>query len=220
MCGFSQKSYDRIHKLDFEKVKKNITSLVRVAKEAGYDSRNIFITYHVYQFNTTEVFAMQDFADSLDIGTFPHYAFINDPKLFRQYADGTLDVQNWKEISQDIFLYYIQRKLDNHPRNGCSQFDVLTIDEKYNVLPCCCLERDHKSYTFTNILNNDFLEKLSQWQPDGYCLACIQKGWSQTGGELDVSMFELPKHRKQLSEYSGKELLKELCKKIKNRIRL
>jgi hypothetical protein len=216
MCGFSQESYNRIHKLEFEQVKRNIFSLVSVAKEAGYNTRRIVIAYHVYQFNTTEVSAMQDFADSLNISSYPYYAFINDPKLFRQYGDGILDVQNWNEISQDIFLYHLRKRMDNHPHNRCTQFDYLTIDEQCNVLPCCCLERDHKSYTFTNVLHKNFIEKLQNWQPDAYCSICMNKGLSPLGGILEAVPFEF--RQRNPIDYSGTELLKVLWQKVKKRI--
>jgi hypothetical protein len=215
MCGFSQESYNRIHKLDFEKVKANITLMVAAARKAGYNTRNICIVFHVYQFNTMEVVALQDFAHNLNIGAYPYYAFINDPKLLRQYQDESLDVRYWKEISQDIFVHYVQKMIDNHPRNCCNQFGVLTIDEKCNILPCCCLARDDKSYTFVNIFDDNFLTELENWHPDNNCISCINKGLSPYGqGNF---AFEVPNERR-LNDYSGTELLKALYKKIKNRI--
>jgi MoaA/NifB/PqqE/SkfB family radical SAM enzyme len=178
MCGFSQESYDRIHHLDFEKVKANITALVQVARESGYNLSRISIAHHIYQFNTHEVPQIREFAKKLEISYNPYYAFINDLVRAEKYIDNTLKIADYKEISQNLFCYYIQKRLDKHPKNNCAQFNILNLNEKCDILPCCCLPRDHQDYVITNIFDKNMMQILGQWKPTTYCIKCMQSGLS------------------------------------------
>jgi hypothetical protein len=107
MCGFSQQSYDRIHKLDFEKVKSNIVSLVEAAKKANYNTKQISIAQHIYQFNAHEILKMRDFTNELGTSFQPYYAFINDPEVYDRFINNTLAPSEWNEISQDLYYQFM-----------------------------------------------------------------------------------------------------------------
>ena len=63
MPGFSQSSYDRIHGFSFQKIRKNIETIVNQARAAGY--KGVFrIHYHVYQFNLSEIAPCEEFSSS------------------------------------------------------------------------------------------------------------------------------------------------------------
>jgi MoaA/NifB/PqqE/SkfB family radical SAM enzyme len=216
MCGFSQESYNKIHGFNFEKVKTNIMSIVNVAENAGYDTSKIVILQHIYQFNTHEVPMLYEFSENLKVNFNPYYAFINDPMKLRKYINNTLEPQDWKEISQNIFCYFIQKRLDLHPRNQCRQFDILNLDEKGNILPCCCLPRDHADYILTNIFDENFMEVLGKWQPTETCIECINAGLSPLKTLSDSFNFDFIAH----PELSFVEVIYLVAKKIKRRLKM
>ncbi|MDR2641937.1 MAG: radical SAM protein [Planctomycetaceae bacterium] len=217
MCGFSQESYNRIHGFNFEEVKKNIVSIVEVAEKASYNTHKICIAQHIYQFNTHEVSQLYEFSAKLNISFDPYYASINDPMMLRKYIDNRLEPQEWKEISQNIFCHFIQKRRDLHPRNYCYQFDILNLDERGNILPCCCLPRDHADYILTNIFDKNFMEVLGKWQPTETCRECIKAGLSPLktlGDSFSFTNFTVP------SEPSFVEVIYLVVKKIKRRSKM
>ncbi|MDR1483794.1 MAG: radical SAM protein [Planctomycetaceae bacterium] len=214
MCGFSQESYDKIHGFDFEKVKANIASIVEVAEKAGYDTSRISIAQHIYQFNTHEVSQLHEFSEKLKVCFDPYYAFINDWERAKKYVDNTLEPHELKEISQNIFCHFIQKRLDQHPKNQCRQFDILNLDEKGNILPCCVLPRDHEEYVVTNIFDENFMEKLAKWQPTETCIKCMQAGLSPVRTLGDSFSFS------NNSELSFVEVIYLVAKKIRRRLKM
>ncbi|HLD30302.1 MAG TPA: radical SAM protein, partial [bacterium] len=77
MPGFSQASYDRIHKLNFEEVKRNIRQFAGDLRSLGY-AKDIRILFHIYQFNLDELAQCESFARSLGITFSPYEAYLND----------------------------------------------------------------------------------------------------------------------------------------------
>ncbi len=189
MCGFSQASYDRIHKFDFEKVKSNIERIVATARTAGYNTQLISVAHHVYQFNYHEVLPLYEWTKKLNISYNPSYAFINNPKEYRKYVNNELSVAEMKEVGQDLFCHFIDERIKKHPRKGCRLFDTLTIDEQGNIVLCCAIERDHEDYRITNVFDPDFLEKLENWQPPAVCQHCQSTGMSPIAEIPDGASF-------------------------------
>jgi MoaA/NifB/PqqE/SkfB family radical SAM enzyme len=138
----------------------------------------------------------------------------------RKYVNNTLEAQDWKEISQNIFGYFIQKRLDLHPRNQCAQFDILNLDERGNILPCCCLPRDHTDYKLTNIFDENFMEVLGKWQPPQTCIECMNAGLSPLktlGDSFSFTNFTVPS---EPSEPSFVEVIYLVAKKIKRRLKM
>lgn len=179
MCGFSQESYNRIHKLNFNAVKTNIINLVNVAANAGYDISKITVAHHIYQFNIEEIPDLYNFTKELKIGYHPYYAIFGDIDMTYRFTHGYLTPEEWKNVSSEIFGNQIHKRVQNNPKNGCRQFDRLVLDEKCNVLTCCCLPRNHASYKITNLFDANFFKELSEWEPDDNCIFCIKNGLSQ-----------------------------------------
>jgi hypothetical protein len=216
MCGFSQESYNKIHKLDLEKVKSNIISLVRSAEKAKWDTHHIFLAQHIYQWNIDEIFKLYNFANSLNVSFDPGYAYINDPILQRRYIENKLNPSETKEISQDLLCYFMQKSMDAHPKKGCNQFDVLVLDEECNVSPCCGVVRSDESYTFANVFNNNFIEKLKNWHPDKNCIECIALGKSPLRELINFRKLELPLFPiVPLPDYSFRNFMHEIKLRIK-----
>lgn len=189
MSGFSQKSYNKIHQLDFEQVKSNIVSIVNAAKVSGYDTKRIDVAHHIYQFNFHEIPMLREWAKNLDISYYPYFAYINDPVTLRHYVNNTLSMEKMKSISDSIFCYYMNQRFQSHPKNDCRLFDSLTIDEECNIVTCVGIERDHPDSVITNIFDDNFYEKLVSWQPQSVCANCIASGCSPVWEILDSSAF-------------------------------
>ena len=84
MCGFSQASYDKIHRFNFERIKENIEIIVRTFRQHGFVGE-FYIYFHVYQFNLHELQAAYDFAKTLSITCHPVFAVINDWEKLKDY---------------------------------------------------------------------------------------------------------------------------------------
>lgn len=179
MCGFSQESYNKIHKLNFDTVKANIINLVNMAVKAGYDTKKIIIAHHIYQFNIEEIPNLYNFTKELQLKYHPYYAKFGDLDMTYRFIKGLLTTEEWKSVSSEVFGNQIRKRIQNNPQNGCRQFDRLVLDEKCNVLTCCCLPRNHASYAITNLFEAGFYKKLSKWVPNENCVFCIKNGLSQ-----------------------------------------
>lgn len=182
MCGFSQESYNKMHRLNFEIVKDNIVNLVKNATKESYDTQKIRIAHHIYQFNVEEIPDLFRFTKELNLEYHPYYAVFGDLDMAYRFTHGQLTPEEWKSVSTEIFGNQIFKRIQNNPKNGCRQFDRLVLDEYCNILTCCCLPRNHTSYKICNLFEPDFLEKLSNWMPDNNCLYCIKNGLSQYDG--------------------------------------
>lgn len=179
MSGYSQKSYDKIHKLDFETVKNNIIKLVKVADKVKYDKKKIIIAHHIYQFNIDEIPLLYEFSRQLGITYHPYYALLGNLEKTNRFLNGLLSQEEWIDISQNIIGFKIWERFNNHPQSGCKQFNRLVLDEECNVLTCCCLPKSHPSYKITNLFDPEFKQKIASWKPDANCNNCIAQKLSQ-----------------------------------------
>lgn len=142
MCGFSQKSYDRIHQLDFEKVKANIRTIMKELRARGFDG-DAYINYHLYQFNMSEVYEAQAFADEVGIRLHIICAYFNGGKDengvcdSRSWHDGTMSPERMRDVCKDLLLYFV----DQMWVNGEGHTEVIkepwsiTMSERCNLLP-------------------------------------------------------------------------------------
>lgn len=136
MPGFSQESYNKIHKLNFNKVKDNIRYTVKKLREKGF-SKDIYINYHLYQFNIGEVKAAKLFADELGIRFHSMYAYFNGSGEGKKYLNNTLSLSELKEASKEIFLHYLEDLFMNKDYliHKLSEPESITLSEHLNVIP-------------------------------------------------------------------------------------
>lgn len=134
MPGFSQASYDKIHRFDFEHIKHNIAQIVKTFRQHGCFGRFI-IAFHVYQFNTHELQAAKAFARSLAIDLWPYFAFICDGPRHLQYLKGTLPNDYLLNVSKDLFMGFYMKNLK--PSTFCPVAKNLTVDVDGNCRMCC-----------------------------------------------------------------------------------
>jgi MoaA/NifB/PqqE/SkfB family radical SAM enzyme len=192
MCGFSQQSYDRIHKFEFENIKQNISTIVSDLRSAGYKKR-MQILFHVYRFNVGELPECQRFANDLGISLAFYDAFVNDWWQFEGFIQGTLPDEKRREILEDLFIE--EKRLRNVPKGWrCPQWDLLVIDERGNVPVCCGLPNNHPLYSL-GAVDNGIAQRLLNRPNLPICKTCMESGMSYYGQQIrfkgDPSLLKL-----------------------------
>jgi len=133
--GFSQKSYDRVHDFDFEKVIKNIEKIVTTCRGFGFNGY-VQISYHVYQFNLDEIEPAAEWAKKRGYVFSPTYAYFNDFVMAYDFLTGA-DLKS-KDVTGP-FLDYIEELVKQRPVDyKCPQSKILAINTKGELLLCCC----------------------------------------------------------------------------------
>lgn len=147
MPGFSQSSYDKIHQFKFNKILENINSILNFIP-----SEKLQVSYHLYQFNITEIKQAQEYFKNIGIRVFSSFAFFNDYNMATKYLKNELSLEEFKKVSKDLLLYYVDDLLEEMPKNYiCPQFSQMNIDENCNVVQCCVAPSSSKDYLVCNI---------------------------------------------------------------------
>lgn len=139
MCGFSQASYDKIHRFDFERIRNHIEQIVKTFRQHGFVGQ-FMLYFHVYQFNVHELQAAYDFAQKLQIACHPVFAVINDWEKLKQYLQKTLPNDYLHQVAQDLWMGYSTK--DFHPVSDCPMEHNLTIDANGRCILCCLVDED------------------------------------------------------------------------------
>lgn len=175
MPGFSQRSYDRISRLPFERVRDNIAAIVADLRSKRFGGQT-WIAYHIYQFNLNELRACERFAANLKIGFNPCVAMINEWSLLQGWLKGTLSVEQMRRISEDLLCSGVRPMMQAAPANyHCPQWDYLIIDEQANALVCCQTPKS-ADYQCGNILRDDIQTILRNKTTRPVCRDCLDTG--------------------------------------------
>jgi MoaA/NifB/PqqE/SkfB family radical SAM enzyme len=189
MCGFSQQSYDRIHKFEFDRIWGNISTIVSRLRSFGY-KKYIEICFHVYRFNANELRECQRFANDLGVELFFNDAILHDWWQFEGFLQGTLPNEQRREILDDLFID--EKPLRNVPKRWrCPQWDLLYIDERGNTPVCCCLPNNHPSYSLGTV-DDRLAERLRNRPNLPICETCLESGigyrWQRPAFKGDPSI--------------------------------
>ena len=175
MPGFSQKSYDRIHGLDFSKVVDNIRTIIEQCRNYGFKG-SFSVSFHVYQFNLDEMGMCEEFANNLGILFNPCYAILNNWWQINALLDNTIEIGLLRKISEELFSFGLSEKIAKAPKKyRCPQLDLLAINERSDVLLCCQVPST-TDFSCGNLLSDDFSEILSYRYNNSICKDCIDKG--------------------------------------------
>jgi MoaA/NifB/PqqE/SkfB family radical SAM enzyme len=204
MCGFSQQSYDRIHKFEFDRITENIRTIASDLRSAGYKKR-IQILFHIYRFNAEELRECQRFANDLGISLAFYDAYVNDWWQLEALVHNTLPDEKRRKMLDDLFISETQ--WSNAP-NGwpCPQWDLMVIDERGNVPVCCNLPNNHPSYSL-GALDNGIAKRLQNRPNLPICKTCMESGMSYYTHHIrfrgDPSMLRLA--RRQIASRMRKD---------------
>lgn len=139
MPGFSQESYDRIHRFSFNAIKKNITRIREDMLAHGFEGRFI-ISAHIYRFSEKEIDSLIKWAEEEGMEVNAYYPYLAGNSLILDYFENRLDERLKKDISEELFFNWnnaiTQEKDFINPL--CHQ---VTIDEKCNFTLCCCADK-------------------------------------------------------------------------------
>ena len=173
--GFSQKSYNKIHGFDFEKILKNIDLWIHLI---GPDK--IQIQFHVYQFNLDEIEHASLYFKQRSVKFFPYLAYFNDFNLTKSYLDHKLTPTILENASKELLLYYVD-DITSSPLGNyqCPQQNILTIDEYCNVLTCCLISKADPDYAIGSLFSLSKKEIENNKQNQFICKECLKKGISQ-----------------------------------------
>jgi MoaA/NifB/PqqE/SkfB family radical SAM enzyme len=188
MCGFSQQSYDRIHKFEFDRIRENITTIVSRLRSLGY-KKYIDIAFHVYRFNTDELRGCQRFANDLGVTLFFYDAYLADWWQFEGFTQGTLSDEKRRQILDDLFID--EKQLREVPKGWrCPQWGVLLIDERGEAPVCCMLPNNHPSYSLGTV-DDGLAERLRNRPNLPICKTCLESGigymWMHPAFKGDLS---------------------------------
>lgn len=201
--GFSQNSYDRIHKLDFQKVTANIEMFCQDMRIKQPDVR-LAMAYHVYRFNTHEVLTAMEFCRSHGIEFTPYNAFLNDFNLAKMYLDRTMPPELLGAVKTDLRLDYVDESISSMPPDyRCPQFTGLAIDEICNVLTCCLLPKDHPNYSLGSIFDMSTASIRKTKLTQRVCIECTRLGiawWLHHPHVLRPSEFLHPNRNNETTE--------------------
>ncbi len=192
MPGFSQYSYDKIHGFNFEKIKSNIQTILNNFRNCGFKG-TAQIAYHVYQFNLNEIEEAYLFAGQNNIMLVPQYAYLAGYSMFSQYLKSELSYEEVKKASQELVLYYLNNKIKEKPMNyQCRQFDILTLDERCNVLTCCAVTEEQSDYSIGKLFDLSLKEIKELKLSREICKECDELGLNYIGGnpQLYLSKYQ------------------------------
>jgi MoaA/NifB/PqqE/SkfB family radical SAM enzyme len=185
MPGFSQESYDKIHGFNFIKIKENIVSIIENFRQCGFTG-SAYVSYHLYQFNLTEIQATIEFCKKYNIKFKGYCAYFNGRDMFEKYLRNELEYSELKCAATELLLGSIEKRLtefNQMDKNyNCPQFSQLTIDEHCNVLICCGYSTAFPNAVYKKIYNVNNVNEINAWRKNSKeCRECIDIGLAYVG---------------------------------------
>lgn len=184
MPGFSQASYDKIHGFNFEKIRENIIKLRNQVKQLS-DGRIPFdMSYHIYQFNESEMVPAKDFCEKNDIRFAPNYAVMIDKDKCLEYVTGKMSYEELKDISKDIFLGVLDQQIHDAPFDYCDfQNSFLSITADGDIRICSSFRREvESSILIGNIVKDNIDDIIFRKYHHPRCTTCIKAGLTLAKG--------------------------------------
>jgi len=176
MPGFSQPSYDRIHRLNFHTVTNNIQRFTRRCRDFGFRG-SFHLAYHVYRFNKAEVPVARDFASRNGIRFVPSYAFLNDLQLWLDWFGDRLNDEYLAAIDQDICLDVLrQQGLAAPKKYRCPLPDDIVLNHQGDLLIGCCAPYGDPTFVCGRFPDQDLEELLLLRRSKAICQQCVKLG--------------------------------------------
>ncbi|MBQ3032871.1 MAG: radical SAM protein [Deferribacterales bacterium] len=178
LCGFSQKSYDRVCDLRFSEVRQNIEHLADKLNMSRVFNR-LGLSYHIYQFNLEEIEPAIRFSRQINAGFNAFYAFIIDYWQQKGLHDNTWNWGKWREVASDIILGDTFNSVENNKSAAhCNRIgEELMVNEHGQLATCCCLPNNHPSFVVGDFIKDDTNKLLKEKGNMAYCKECLAKGY-------------------------------------------
>jgi MoaA/NifB/PqqE/SkfB family radical SAM enzyme len=176
--GWSQKSYDRIHGLRFDRIVRNMEETIKNMRETGY-ANSFVLAFHVYQFNyKDELVAARTWCEERGVTFRPYYALINDYEKEKAFVTGTMTAKELANVSRSLFLHYVDDLLAAQPTDWeCPQWKgQLTLNHKSEVLLCCALPASHHEAVIGSVFELSRGEILEGKKSAKECDECMGNG--------------------------------------------
>lgn len=162
MPGFSQESYDRIHGFSFKQIKKNIEAICENLREKGFMGVGS-LSFHVYRFNTHEIEAAREFAESLELRFNPYYPYFNGNSMTAAYLEGKLEREVLKDAEEELYLTHVSELLSRRPADyRCFLENIISIDDRGNLVLCCASDADCTDYKWDSIFGISSLAEMKR----------------------------------------------------------
>jgi len=165
MSGFSQASYDKVHGFDFNTVIKNIEAIVSPIRLAS-PGTGVWIHYHLYNFNLSEVEAAKEWCRKINIG-------------FHAYPATTCSITSYlyapfnKNVEIDLLASRFDQGLIPRPEGWqCPQYDYLVLDEYSNILQCIATDRLTSGHIVGSLREVNFDKLRGIRSSAAVCLLC------------------------------------------------
>ena len=173
MPGFSQKSYDKMHGFQIDKIKDNIQKLVKNIFDCGFKGEAM-ISYHVYKHNQKEIIEAKAFADELRIQFNAYYPYFAGNSIMAAYLRKELSVNIVDDANNDMFLGFVDELRDERPADYvCSVKDIIPFDHNGNMVVCCACDNEMPGYYIKNVLDIKNYDDLMEIRKDILtCEAC------------------------------------------------
>ena len=178
--GFSQVSYDKIHKLNFELVKKNVKRLIENIKSYP-NNAHLEIAFFDYPFNKDELPLSKKFAEELGVELNFLRPYLTDLKSIYNYFEdkSKIDKKFLNEIEENLDMKKISDIRDTAIKNKqnlhCSIRDLLTINHRGEVVIGCCAPYDDKQFIVGNYLEMSMDEINKLKMQNKFCAKCMKK---------------------------------------------
>lgn len=218
MPGFSQGSYDRIHGFNFEKIKENVVKLRNQIRELS-DGRIPFdMSYHIYQFNESEMVLAKRFCEENEIRFAPNYAVMFDKDKCLDYVTGKMSYDELKDISKDIFLGVLDQQIKDAPMNYCDfQHRFLSVTVDGDIRICSSFRREvEPTILIGNIVTDNIDDIIFRKYHHPRCETCIKAGLTLAKGyECKVwpnGYYDIMKENEFIKEYMKDDRLEEKLK--------
>lgn len=209
MPGFSQDSYDKIHGFNFEKIVSNIVKLRKQVDELSDGKIPFDMSYHIYQFNESEMVPAKAFCDRYGIRFAPNYAVMMDKDKCLDYVAGDMSYEDLKDISKEIFLGVLDQQIKDAPRNYCDiQNSFLSINASGDVRICSSFRKaEEPNILIGNIVTDNIDDIIWRKYHHPKCEQCIKAGLTPTKGyECKVypdGYYSIMKENEFLIEYQS-----------------
>jgi MoaA/NifB/PqqE/SkfB family radical SAM enzyme len=181
--GWSQKSYDRIHGLRFDRIVANMKATIANMRDNGYVGPFV-LAFHVYQFNYgAEYDSARAWCEAHGVTFRPYYALLNDYEKDKEFLTGAMPAGELAQISRSLFLHYVDDLIAKQPADWeCPQWKgQLTLSHKSEVLLCCALPLNHHEAVIGSIFELSHDQILNGKASAKECEGCMSRGSAYWG---------------------------------------